>query len=80
VEHRDRRNAHRLLVGIPAGKSPLGRSTRRWVIISKMVLRDIEFRDVDCIHGAKSRNAFCRHFETEGFIFQILSNGYLFFG
>jgi len=39
-----------------AGKSPLGRTTRRWEIIGKMVLKDIEFRAVNCIHGTYSRN------------------------
>jgi len=57
MEHSgERRNAYRLLVGKSAGKSPLGRSTRRWEIIGKMVLKDTEFRAVGCIHGTDSRN------------------------
>jgi hypothetical protein len=56
MEHSgERRYAYRLLVGNPAGKSLLGRSMRRWEIIGKTVLKDIEFRAVDCIHGAYSR-------------------------
>jgi hypothetical protein len=29
----EKRNAHRILVGIPEGKKPLGRPRRRWVTI-----------------------------------------------
>jgi len=36
-------------------KSLRGRSTRRWEIIGKIVLKETEFRAVDCIHGAYSR-------------------------
>jgi hypothetical protein len=35
------RNAYRILVGKPEGKSPLGRPRRRWVDNIKMYLREI---------------------------------------
>jgi hypothetical protein len=34
-----KRNAHRVLVGKPEGKRPLGRPRRRWVGIIKMDLK-----------------------------------------
>jgi hypothetical protein len=37
----EKRNAYRILVGIPEGKSPLGRSRRRWMDNIKMDLREI---------------------------------------
>jgi hypothetical protein len=36
---RPKRNAYRILVGKPEGKSPLGRPRRRWVDNIKMDLR-----------------------------------------
>jgi hypothetical protein len=36
-----KRNACRILVGMPEGKSPLGRPRRRWVDNNKMDLREI---------------------------------------
>jgi hypothetical protein len=36
-----RRNAYRILVGMPEGKRPLGRPRRRWVDNIKMDLREI---------------------------------------
>jgi hypothetical protein len=35
-----KRNAYRILVGIPEGKRPLGRPSRRWVDNIKMDLRE----------------------------------------
>jgi hypothetical protein len=37
----EKRNAYRILVGMPEGKSPLGRPRRRWVDNIKMDLREI---------------------------------------
>jgi hypothetical protein len=37
----EKRNAYRLLVGKPEGKSPLGRPRRRWVNNIKMDLGEI---------------------------------------
>jgi hypothetical protein len=37
----EKRNAHRILVGSPEGKRPLGRPRRRWVENIKMDLREI---------------------------------------
>jgi hypothetical protein len=37
----EKRNAHRILVGNPEGKGPLGRTRRRWVGNIKMDLREI---------------------------------------
>jgi hypothetical protein len=38
---RERRNAYRILGGMPEGKRPLGRPRRRWVDNIKMDLREI---------------------------------------
>jgi hypothetical protein len=37
----EKRNAYRILVGMPEGKKPLGRPRRRWVDNVKMDLREI---------------------------------------
>jgi hypothetical protein len=37
----EKRNAHRILVGTPEGKRPLGRPRRRWVDNTKIDLREI---------------------------------------
>jgi hypothetical protein len=37
----EKKNAHRIFVGKPEGKRPLGRSRRRWVDNIKMDLREI---------------------------------------
>jgi hypothetical protein len=51
----EKRNAYRLLVGKPEGKSPLGRPRRRWVDI-RMDLGEVGCGDVDWIDLAKDRN------------------------
>jgi hypothetical protein len=38
----EKRNAYRIFVGKPDGKSPLGRPRRRWEYNIKMHLREIE--------------------------------------
>jgi hypothetical protein len=47
--NREKRNAYRILVGTPEGKSRLGRPTRRWVDSIKMDLREIEWCGMDWI-------------------------------
>jgi hypothetical protein len=50
------RNAHRLLVGKPAGMRPLGRPRCRWVDNIKMDLGEIGFAVIDCIGLAQDRD------------------------
>jgi hypothetical protein len=45
----EKRNACRILVGIPEGKKPLGRSRRRWVSNIEMELREIGWGGGDWI-------------------------------
>jgi hypothetical protein len=54
----EKRNAHRLLMGKPEGKRPLGRPRRRWVDNIRMDLGVVEWGDVDWIGLAKDRNRF----------------------
>jgi hypothetical protein len=55
----EKRNAHRILVGNPEGKRPLGRPRRRWVDNIKMDLREIGRDDIDWIDLAQDRDQ-CR--------------------
>jgi hypothetical protein len=43
----DNRNAHRIIMGKPEGKIPLGRPRRRWVDNIKMNLREIGWCGMD---------------------------------
>jgi hypothetical protein len=43
-------------VGMPEGKRPLGRPSRRWVDNIKMDLREIEWDGMDWIYLAHNRN------------------------
>jgi hypothetical protein len=52
----EKRNAYRLLVGKPVGKSPLGRPRRRWVDNIRMDLGEAGWGDLDWIGLAKDRN------------------------
>jgi hypothetical protein len=52
----EKKNAYRLLVGKPEGKSPLGTPRRRWVDNIRMDLVEVGRRDVDWIGLAKDRN------------------------
>jgi hypothetical protein len=45
----EKRNAHRLLVGKPEGKRPLGRPRCRWVDIIRMDFGEVGWGDVDWI-------------------------------
>jgi hypothetical protein len=52
----EKRNAYRLLVGKPEGKSLLGRPRRRWVANIKKDLGEIEWGGVDWIGVAQDRD------------------------
>jgi hypothetical protein len=47
------RTAHRISVGKPEGKRPLGRPRRRWVDNIKIDLREIGWDGMDWIHLAQ---------------------------
>jgi hypothetical protein len=53
---KEKRNAYRILVGKPEGKSPLGRPSSRWVDNIKMDLREIGLDGMDWIHLAQDRD------------------------
>jgi len=46
----DRSGAHRILVGRPEAKRQLGRRRHRWEDNIKMVLQEVRWGDMDCIH------------------------------
>jgi hypothetical protein len=50
------RNAYRILVGKPEGKTPLGRPRRRWVDNIKMDLGEIGWDGMDWIELAQDRD------------------------
>jgi hypothetical protein len=50
-----KRNAYRILVGMPEGKRPLGRPRRRWMDI-KMDLREIGWDGMHVIDLAQDRD------------------------
>jgi hypothetical protein len=52
----EKRNAYRILVGKPEGKTPLGRPRRMWVDNIKMDLREIGWVGVDWIDMAQDRD------------------------
>jgi hypothetical protein len=52
----EKKNAFRLLVRKPEGKSPPGRPRRIWVDNIKMDLGGVGWGDVDCIGLAQDRN------------------------
>jgi hypothetical protein len=52
----EKRNAYRILVGKPEGKTPLGRPRRRWVDNIKMDLREIGWYGVDWMDMAQDRD------------------------
>jgi hypothetical protein len=43
----EKRNAHRLFVGKPEGRRPLGRSKRRWMDTIRLDLVEVGWGDVD---------------------------------
>jgi hypothetical protein len=52
----EKRNAYRLLVGKPEGKTPLRRPRRRWVDNIRVDLGEVGWVDVDWIGLAQDRN------------------------
>jgi hypothetical protein len=52
---RERRSVHRVLVGRPEGKRPLGRPRRKWECNIKMDLRDIGIDGANWIQLAQDR-------------------------
>jgi hypothetical protein len=52
----EKRNAYRILVGMPEGKRPLARPRRRWVDNIKMGLREIGWDGMDWIELAQDRD------------------------
>jgi hypothetical protein len=52
----EKRNAYRLLVGKPEGKTPLGRPRRRWVDNIRLDCGEVGWCDVDWIDLAQDRN------------------------
>jgi hypothetical protein len=53
---KEKRNAYRILVGMPEGKRPLGRPRRRWVDNIKMHLREIRWDGGDWISLLQNRD------------------------
>jgi hypothetical protein len=51
----EKRNAYKILVGKPEGKTPLGRPRRRWVDNIKMDLRKIEWNVMEWIDLAQNK-------------------------
>jgi hypothetical protein len=52
----EKRNAYRILVGMPEEKRPLGRPRRRWMNNIKMDLREIGWDGMDLIDPAQNRD------------------------
>jgi hypothetical protein len=52
----EKRNAYRILVGKPEGKTPLGRPRRMWVDNIKMDLKEMVWYGVDWIDLAQDRD------------------------
>jgi hypothetical protein len=52
----EKRNAHRLLVGKPEGRRPLGRPRRRWLDNIMMDLVEVVWGDVDWIGLVQDRD------------------------
>jgi hypothetical protein len=53
---RDKRGAYRYLVGIPGGKTTLGRPRHRWVETIKMDLKESGWGGMDWIDLAQDRD------------------------
>jgi hypothetical protein len=52
----EKRNAYSILVRMPKGKRPLGRTRRMWVNNIKMDLREIGWDGMDWIDVAQNRD------------------------
>jgi len=53
---REKRNTHKIFVGKPEGKKPLGRSRHRWKDNIRMDPREIDWEDVDWIRLVQDRD------------------------
>jgi hypothetical protein len=58
------RNAYRILVGKPEGKSPLGRPRHTWLDNIKMSLKEVEWYGMDWIELAQDRDQWRAHVNT----------------
>jgi hypothetical protein len=52
----DRKGAHRVLLGTPHGKRPLGRPRHRWVGTNKTDLQEVGWGGMEWIALAKDRD------------------------
>jgi hypothetical protein len=52
----EKRGAHRILVGRPKGRRPLGRPRHRWEDNIKMDLEEVGWGGVDCIELVQDRD------------------------
>jgi hypothetical protein len=59
--HWEKRNAYKILVGKPEGKSPLGRPRHRWEDNIRLDLREVGWGGVDWIDLAQVRNQWRAH-------------------
>jgi hypothetical protein len=50
-------DAHRILVGKPEGKRPLGRLRNKWVNNIKMDLRELGWGDMECSDLVEDRTS-----------------------
>jgi hypothetical protein len=57
----EKRTAYRVLVGKPEGKTPLGRSRRRWKDNIKIYLRKTGWDGMDWIELAQDRDQWRAH-------------------
>jgi hypothetical protein len=52
----EKRGTYTILVGIPEGKRPLGRSRHRWEDNTKIYLQEIGWGHVECIDLTQERD------------------------
>jgi hypothetical protein len=64
----EKKNAHRMLMGKPEGKRPLGRPRRMWVDNIKIDLREIGLDGMDWIDLAQDRDQWKALVNTVGSI------------
>jgi hypothetical protein len=51
----EERGMYRILMGIPEGKRPLGKTRHRWVVNTKMEPKEVECVGMDVIELAQDR-------------------------